>query len=205
MGYNGAVMIPEQRKSFEPRPGPFIGPRNSPDIGPLLDREHGGVALQDPSEGLVARSWLGTASDTQIQISTQGVAPTVVVTDVDITEFSFTFDQNMNVVVSYVAGGVAKLNWFDVTVPAQVTTPFGALDSPKVSLDDKHPLANDTSDVIFSYVRDGSLYYRQQRERYLTERLICTAGELLNLGIASPLLRKTGMGKTQRFQWEFYR
>lgn len=196
-------MIPEERISSEQLRSAFLGAKNSPDIGPMLDRENGGVALQDPSQGLLVRQWLGTASSTQIQISTQGVSPIVVVNDVDISEFSFSFDQNMNVVVAYVAGGVTKLNWFDVMVPGQVTTSFGSLVTPKVSLDDKHELANDTSDVIFSYIRDGSLYYRQQRERYQTERLLADATTLEENGISDPRLRRIGMNVNLRFQWEF--
>jgi len=191
-------MIPEERLSSTAVIAPFMGARNAPDIGPLLDRENGGVALQDPSQGLLAKEWLGTCDGSQITLSAEGVSPTVVITDTDITEFSFTFDQNMNVAVSYVAGGSTKLNWFDLTVNQQVTTVFGAgYLTPRVSLDDKHPLASDTSDVIFAYVLNDNLYYRQQRDRYQTERL-------LKAGLNGFLLRKIGMNTKNRFQFQIY-
>jgi hypothetical protein len=189
-------MIPQERISTVPLPAAFLGARDAPDIGPLLDREDGGVALQDPSQGLLVRRWLGVCDGTDITLSTAGVEPIVVISDTDITEFSFSFDQNMNVVVGYRAAGIAKLNWFDVVANAQVTTVYGAdYLSPRVALDDKHPLASDTSDVIFAYIRGDALYYRQQRDRYQQERLLA--------GSVPGALNKIGMNAENRFQFEF--
>jgi hypothetical protein len=191
-------MIPEERLSTIPKGAAFMGARASTDIGPLLDREDGGVDLQDPSQGLLAKQWLGVCDGSDIVISASGVSPITVVTDSDITEFAFTFDQNMNVTVSYRAGGITKLNWFDIIANDQVTTTWGAdYLSPRVALDDKHPLASDTSDVIFAYVRDGALYYRHQRDRYQAEKLLLADME-------GRLLRKIGMNTQNRFQFGCY-
>lgn len=189
-------MIPENRISTTVASAVFLAPRDEEDIGLLQDREIGGVALQDASQGLLVKEWLGTCDGSQIILSAQDVTPTVVVTDIGITEFSFTFDQNMNVVVAYIAGGQAKLNWFDINANAQVTTTLGTgYQWPRVSLDDKHPLASDTSDVILAYVKTGNLYYRQQRDRFETEYLLASG--------VSGRLRKIGMNTIGRLQFEF--
>ena len=196
-------MIPGSRRSTVSFGDQFLGARNATDIGRLLDREDGGVALQDPSQGLVAKQWLGKCDGTTITLSAPGVPATVVITDDDITEFSFSFDQNMNVAVSYRAGGITKLNWYDLQENGQVTTIFGSdYMNPRVALDDKHRLASDTSDVIFAYLRSGDLYVRQQRDRYEVEYLMATAAELLAEGITGPL-KKVGMGIQNRFQFAF--
>lgn len=189
-------MIPGGRLSTTQFPAAFLGARASGDISFLLDREDGGVALQDPSQGLLVKQWLGVCDGSTITISAPGVSPTVVITDTDITEFAFTFDQNMNVAVSYRAAGITKLNWFDIIANDQVTTVYGAdYLSPRVSLDDKHPLASDTSDVIFAYIRGTNLYYRQQRDRYDTEYLLGP----VESGYTP---HKIGMNVENRFQFE---
>ena len=51
------------------------------------------------------------------------------------------------------------------------TSILGAV-NPRVTLDDKRRGQTSSSDVILAYLRAGSLYYRQQRDRYLTEYLL---------------------------------
>jgi len=192
-------MIPDGRLSSEAVPARYAGGRAVPELRPTRDSEDGGVGLNNPAAGLLVRVWHGITDGTQITVWTDGVTPTVIVTDTDITEISFTFDQNMNYACAYVSGGVTKLKWFDVTVNSMVTTTFGEdYFSPRVTLDDKHRMATGSSDIIFAYFRDGALCYRQQRDRYATEY------ELQSGFDPQERLRRVGMNAAGRLQFEHY-
>lgn len=190
-------MIPQQRIQPLATGVAFLGAKASADIGPLLDREDGGIALQDPSEGLLYQAWSARiVGGTQIVITPASGGDTIWITGSEITECSLAFDQNMTPVIAYVEAGIAKLNWFDVTVNMQVTNVYDdTYKNPRVSLDDKHKLASSTSDVIIAYLRDGNLYYRQQRDRYLTEYLLESVME-------NRILQKIGMNISNRFQFQ---
>lgn len=188
-------MIPQGRLSSVTLFAPFMGARGDSGIGPILDREDGGIALNDPSEGLLYQPWLGVCDGVSITLSAPNTAPVTWITGAEISEFSFSFDQNMRPAVAYVEAGIAKLNWFDVAVNQQVTTVYDdTYRNPRMSLDDKHRLASDTSDVIFAYLRGGSLYYRQQRDRYLTEYLLASG--------VQGRLNRIGLNRQNRMQFE---
>lgn len=190
-------MIPQNRLSTWRMVAPFSGARAMPRLSLLEDREDGGVGLSDSSQGLLVKTWEATCDGADITLRADGVSPTVVHSDADITEISFTFNQNMQPVLAWVAGGITKLRYYDVGTSNFITTAFGATyQSPRVSLDDKHRLASDTNDVIFAYVRAGGLYYRQQRENYATERLLMS-------GLAAGTrLWRMGMSVENRLQFE---
>lgn len=92
--------------------------------------------------------------------------------DAPITELDFTFDQNMNPCIVYVSDGISKMYWYSPVEEEQVTTVWEGIYSPRISLDDKRKSRIPYSDIIFAYMRDNNLYYRLQRERYITEHLI---------------------------------
>lgn len=175
---------------------PFLFPRNIP-RRPKLDREHGGIAIQDPSEGLKARVWTGEIIGDDVVLAAPGVDPTTIITVAGIRRFGFTFDQNMQPFITYELedGGGAFFYWFDTTIPGFTTTelPAGSY-SPLCSLDDKRPLQTGTSDIILAYMRDGALYFRAQRDRYLVEYELET-------GLGSRTLIQIGMNTRLRFQF----
>lgn len=158
----------------------------------LQDWEMGGVALNDPSQGLEVQLWkftLEVAEDTGdsfVYVEAPSVAKVLMFSLPAgyISEIAGAFDQNMNPMVAYQTSGSAKIWWWDPTVTGMVhtTLPAGCIDL-RCSLDDKRRFNVAASDVILSYVRGGSLYCRLQRERYLTEhllqdnisRLVCSA------------------------------
>jgi len=75
-------------------------------------------------------------------------------------------------------------------------TNFGSsVSSPKLTMDDKRESQSASNDIIFAYVKSGSLYYRQQRDRFQTEYF-------LRSGVAK--LKKIGMNDKLRLQflWE---
>nr|PZN74572.1 MAG: hypothetical protein DIU57_19165 [Pseudomonadota bacterium] len=121
--------------------------------------------------------------------------PQAVYTGDDITEVSLAFDQNMNVCVAFVEAGMAKLLWYDTTVNQLVVTELGeGVTHPRVALDDTREFNRANSDIILAYIKEGALYYRQQRDRYQIERLLSPGPWIA--------LKRIGMGSGYRFQFQ---
>jgi hypothetical protein len=175
-------MLPDNVLSSQVVPGNFTGARAMA-VTRYIDYEDGGIALNDSTQGNQYQVWRARLIRNQVLLSAQNTAEFVLYEAPDITEISFSFDQNMRPVLSFVQAGRAKIRWYDPVASAQVVTdlPASAI-TPKVLLDDKRQTQTSRSDVILAYVRDGGLYYRQQRDRYLVERLLAT-------GITSGILR----------------
>lgn len=180
-------MLPNHTLSLVPIPGYYLPPD---DIDPskIKDYELGGIALQDPSQGLKVQVWeayleqrLGnTGADIWITSANHG--PSIIFTGGNITEISFTFDQNMRYFLTYVESGQAKLYWYDAVAAGYVVTnlPVGAR-SPRCCLDDKRAMQVGVSDILLFYVRaDNVLCVREQRDRYLVEYVL-QAGVLLDV------------------------
>lgn len=145
----------------------------------LRDWEMGGIALNDPSQGLDYQLWKYTlvidplTEHGQVFVQAPSVPPTLMFEGDFISEIAGAFDQNMNPMVAYQQSGVPKIWWWDPTVPGMVhTTLSGACIDLRVTLDDKRQFNVADSDIVLSYVRDGSLYFRLQRDRYSIEYLL---------------------------------
>tara|TARA_R110001592_G_scaffold98896_1_gene281988 strand:- start:647 stop:1225 length:579 start_codon:yes stop_codon:yes gene_type:complete len=166
------MSLPDNALSKSPVPAVFVGARALA-VTRTVDYEDGGIAIQDPSRGSQYQRWRGRLLGENIILDAPEVEPFVALSGPGITEISFTFDQNMNPAVAFVQDGVAKLWWFD-SVPGQQVITELAVDviTPRVILDDKRFTQTSNSDVILGYVRDGTLYYRQQRDRFTIERIL---------------------------------
>lgn len=196
------MSLPGDSLSTAPAPSDFLGGRAL-----TLTKEHdfetGGVALNDASQGHFVQIW-----DAQIEVSRTVIVlrneagfESTIYEGVDITEISVTFDQNMRSTFAFVEADQAKLEWFDTSIGNKVITNFGFdVRNPRVSLDDKRSRQVANSDIILSYIRDGNLYYRQQRDRYETERLLASNV----LPTPESYLRRTGMSSANRFQFEIF-
>lgn len=184
------MAMPGNVTSTTPVPGTITGGR-ALGVTPWIDYEDGGVALNDPSQGLLYQVWRGRLLNGEVVLDAPSVAETVVYANSAMTEMSFTFDQNMRPVVALVADDVAYLYWYDSTLPGQTTTEIGAgVITPKVILDDKRPLGLANSDVVLAYIRAGYLRTRIQRDRFLIEYTHDTVGEdaqLIKVGFNSQL------------------
>tara|TARA_R110001606_G_C15330447_1_gene645518 strand:- start:38 stop:610 length:573 start_codon:yes stop_codon:yes gene_type:complete len=164
-------MMPDNVLSSTPINAAFSGARALP-VTRTVDYEDGGIAIQDPSRGSQYQRWRGRLLGENIILDAPEVESFVALSGPDITEISFTFDQNMRPAIAYVQDGVAKLWWFDSVPGQQVITEYPGAITPRVILDDKRFTQTSNSDVILGYVRDGTLYYRQQRDRFTIERLL---------------------------------
>lgn len=185
-------MLPNGVLSDQVIYAPFIPPRDIYPT-PLVDYELGGVALNDSSQGLQVKVWHGVYTKGSIVFDAPGVDPTVIYTASGITEFSMTFDQNMQPFLAYVQNKIARFRWYDTTVNQFVVVdlPAGSI-TPKCCLDDKRSRETPSSDILLFYVNNGNLYYRQQRDRFTIEYLLKT-------GVGGTL-KQVGMNLVNRMQ-----
>ncbi len=184
-------MIPDNSLSSEPVPSPIIGGKANP------HQENGGVGLGDASEGLLYQIWTGSQVGDNIYVEAPNTAATLVYSGANISEFSFTFDQNMRITIAFVQAGVAKIYWYDSTIEDYATTAFeSGARCPKVLLDDKRASQTSVSDVLLVYINGDKLYFRQQRDRYGTRYELCS-------GVTDYTLTKIGMGNNYRIQFIF--
>lgn len=197
------MALPGDALSSESVVGSFLPPRN--DLKqPLEDYELGGLALNDASQGLEVYTWRGRYIDGSIVLDVPGiVSEQTVLTVADITEFQFTFDQNMQPFVAYMVNDEdAFYYWFDTTESEFVTSqlPAGSI-TPRCMLDDKRNasgILSGFSDIILTYMREGTLYYRQQRDRYAIEYTLKEDLDNFELG-------QFGMNTKLRLQWQLVR
>jgi hypothetical protein len=169
-------MLPGNVASSISVPGRVLAPDN---IGSSLfvDFERGGLAITDASLGLDYQDWQCkyNPSTGHVFINPVGDADALYVTIPGASEMAFAFDQSMRPVLAYMVGAVGRLRWYDTTVSSFATTEFTGIRSPRLTLDDKRPSQLGSSDIIFAYIKaNGDLCYRQQRDRYETERVLHT-------------------------------
>jgi hypothetical protein len=167
------------------------------------DYETGPTGLNDTSEGLLVKTWVFEIRGSTIVTypeATPSLTTTLGSGYGELTEISGTFDQNGRPIFTYVEDGEAKLNWYDSSIASFTVTNYGAtVLNPRVALDDKRFSQNPASDIIFTYIKNTNLYYRTQRERYLTEHLF-KASVIQN---ENTILFRVGLNRGYRFQWEF--
>jgi len=196
-------MLPEGGLSDPTAWSPFLYPDSVPSVplGPCTtprDLEIGGVDIGDAGLGMQVQVWQFRIAGDTLQVGPDPNGPwTDFLAAPSTTELSGTFDSSMNPVVGYVQSGITKLFWFDTSVLQYVVTEFPGASSPRLSRDDKRDSQASIADAIFTYLKDGKLYYRQQRDRYGVEYFLMDAPEgTIRLG-------RFGMNEGLRLQWEF--
>lgn len=162
----------------------------------LTDFEAGGVALNDGTQGLDNQIWSlrydgeeesATYGDLIVTGETSGETSAVINVP-GVKSCALAFDQNMNPFIAYeLETGEAKFYWYDTVSQAYTTTtlPSGSR-SVQCCLDDHRQTQTTTSDIILAYIRSGSLYYREQRDRYGVEYELASnvgASELYKVGM----------------------
>lgn len=171
------LLIPDQLRAV------FQWPmRKSTDF--LKDYEMGGLALGNAAGGLTQAVWELTY-----------IAPSIVLSGPDgdhtllsvagVTELGLAFDFNMRAFVTYMDADGAHYWWYDSTVGEYVTSDLPAdATHPRCCLDLRLQEYLSVADVLLAYQRGTALYYRQQRDRYLTEYLLTEdcGGSLVSVG-----------------------
>lgn len=148
----------------------------------LADYEVAGRALYDGTQGLNVRQWScravsredGASIVWDVQLSSGSGWVTMFTRGAQVTEVAFAFDVNMYPFIAFSEdNGDVGFWWFDSSDSTQKFTqlPTGSK-NPRCCIDEKREDQTDVTDVIFAYIRGGSLYFRMLRERYQTEHLL---------------------------------
>jgi len=153
-----------------------------------VDYSYGPLVINNGTEGVDDRVWKFYVENDTVKVEPEDGMdlPISLFTLAGITEISGTFSQSGRASVAYVASGVAYVWWYNPLNNAMVHNAFPGISSPKLKLDDPHRMATtkDTNDMLLVYIRDGGLYYRQQRGRFETELLLSSTvvgvGERIN-------------------------
>lgn len=189
------MSLPGGAFSAAPMPSALLNPDTAARVL-TQDFERGGVALNDPSQGLGVRDWKCWTDGSAVYVAPYPeLAPqTLVLVDTDVTEVSLAFDQNMAATVAYVAAGVSKLRWYNSLLSAFTVTEFAGATGPMLTLDDKRPSQTGTSDILLFYIRAGLACYRQQRDRFGIEFVLGAVTSAVTRVVAC------GMGVNGRLQ-----
>lgn len=194
-------MMPENELSTEPVQGSFLYPSNLSTTN-LSWFENGGIAIQDTSQGLEYQAWKGYWDpDDQTVYLVPGIdgTPIPILSQSDVVEFSFCFDQNMRYILSLLlSDGTLNLHWFSPITGTYVVTSYTDVQSAALTLDDKRSQSSEagSNDAILSYIKlGGDLVFRMQRDRYEVEYPLSTG--------VKPGYRITNFGMTKiwRLQW----
>lgn len=185
---DGQVSVPAHPSAF----AEAVNQRSTP----LIDYEVGGVALFDPNQGLQVKLWTLRSDGHAVTVEAEGVPAVVLFTRTGtITRVGLAFDQAMNPHVTFVEDGLVWLWWRDTIANAMVFTSFPGARSPCLGLDEKRASEMSNGDVLLSYLRDGSLCIRQQRDRFSVEQVKAS-------GITLDLI-SVGRNVGGRYQWMF--
>lgn len=189
-------MFPAGGMSIVPVLAPFLYPDDQP-YSPTTDYEMGGIALSDPTQGMMVLPWKVWVEGGIIYIDKVEGGAQEVITHASATQVSLAFDQNMFPVVAYVVGETSFLRWYNPVVGDMVITEYPGATNLKLTLDDKRPAFVHMSDVIFVYSIRGMLAYRVQRERYLIEH------EVGPIPVNQPIIYAVGKTRGNRVEISF--
>lgn len=191
--------MPGNVLSDTPEVGAFLAPRTglrANDAAGETDVHFGGIALGDPSHGLQYQLWTATCDGSNVSLSAPNTPSFVLLSGVGAKWVALAFDQNAREFVAYVdQSNIAHYYWYDPIIPGFTTsTVTGVVPRVFATLDDERVLELPTSDIIFTYVRGGHLFMRQQRDRYGVE---------YDLGVAPAAQAQVGMSTVNRLQFAF--
>ncbi len=185
-------MIPANAFTPTPNSSAFISPYNLA-YTPLSQTVLGGTAIGDGAAGRQVKNWTATFTGSAIEVAAVGDAPSFTLAVTDVQSVSLAFDNNMGVVLAWMTTGGANLYYFNTVTSSYTTEFFSGVTSCRVVVDDAREFNTANSDVIFGYTKAGSLYWRQQRDRYQIERLI---------GTTTKKLKRMGPNTLNRLQFE---
>lgn len=173
---------------------PFLEPDASDDED-IQSLESGGFAISNTTEDRLFQTWRAFIDGSNANISPLSGSPvTTFVTATGLDLVSVGFDSNMNPALAYRENGIIKFKWFNTLTGVFQTDSYPFATSCRVSTDDKRAAQTAASDVIFAYVEAGTLYYRQQRDRYAVRYEVGPAPGLT--------LIRLGMTENNRFTFE---
>ena len=132
----------------------------------------GPVGINDPSKELNNKFWAAYVDAGDLYLSdTVNLTNTLILSEPDgIAKVALAFDQNANDTYAYITDtGVLKLRFFDSLIPGDSLVDLGPAQSVTLTMDMKYYPSSDQSDILLYYIRDGAIYCRVQRDRFLIE------------------------------------
>lgn len=173
-------MMPDNVLSTTPVGGRFLTPNR---YDKLIDYEWGANDLFDTTSGLLSKLWYSKYEDEKVIIYNDSVSHVILELD-GIESISFAFDYSMQWFLTYVRNGETFLMWYNSATNQHELINYGAdYKTPQISLDDHRVENSVNSDIIFAYIKNGILYTRQQRDRYLIEYEHTFYDELVQIGM----------------------
>lgn len=162
-------MIPQHKFMTLPIASPYVWGAEFRST-PTESWEMGGRDLSDPSGGLIYQMWHGVLEDGTVYLDAPEVPKQPILSVLGMTQMDFSFDQNMKPCVCYTANNHCFFWWYNAVSLSYETLDLGAdAITPVVLLDDKREALTSGSDIIVFYLRNGRMYYREQRDRYMIE------------------------------------
>jgi hypothetical protein len=198
------MALPDNQASSTPILADYIPPYDRYK-SPFVDFEEGGIALYDGTQGTQIQFWTMTYDDDELSpgygdftmIPESFGSPTVVLNVANVKEVCMAFNQNMDFIICYyLEDGSCKYYYYDTVLEdyQTLTLPAGSR-SPQLCLDDHRWLQTGEADDILAYIRAGTVYYRQERDRYTVERTLGT-------GVGDAKLYRVGMTKNGRLKFD---
>jgi len=192
-------MLPDNTLSSIAVSAPFLPPDDRP-REPLIDWERGGIGISDASLCHDVQNWKAWYAGNVIWVAPEAdlSAKTAVLELGGVTELALAFDISMHVTLVYMRNGLANLYWYDTNLNDHTTTPYQDITSPRLTLDDKRESQSSVNDVLFFYLKFGQLRYRQQRDRFLIERVLADVPDF------GARIENVGMTTGNRVEIRFY-
>lgn len=194
------MSLPDGEISSKKMPSSFLNEEGDYGTDLNIDYELGGIALKDPSQGLMVQVWKCVVEDffNLVIYNELNTKYLLFKKPYAITNISFTFDQNMNPFAAFKQLNEWHCYWYNsVTAQQEFFQMEAGITNVKATLDDKRTPNFSNSDIILSYTKNNNLYYRLQRDRYEQEYLVAN-----NCG---DYLYNIGMTKNNRLQWTLSR
>ena len=188
-------MLPNNQWSSMPVIADLLYPRDTKE-SLLSSKDYGPIAVQNTTQGLKAKVWSVSYDSASGAVRLQDGS--LLFVEKNIKELDLTFNQTANPFVAYRVGSNIKIFWYDTTTSTYVNKTIGLGDQPFCYLDERRPEFSAKSDVILIYHRNGSVYYRLQRDRFDIERPTGITGKT-NL-----VIENFGMAKNNRLLIKFY-
>ena len=194
------MSILQNRLSDEPIVSPYIPP-DDVDHGLNEDWERGPIGVNDSSAGMAYQDWHLTFAGGTFTVTPQTTgSPTNVLTGQDSVQCTFCFDQTGQPTISWIDSlNRGFIYWLDIQTGQPEIFAFQApVTSVGLCLDDKRPRQVRVNDMLLWYTINSTrsanhaLYYRQQRDRFLTPYLLADP--------VWPYIHKLGMNSELRVQ-----
>lgn len=178
-------MFPNNATKIVDSAAELLPPYNITKSNPIVDRELGPSAVNNISDGLMARTWICQYNPTSGDVSLDD--GTFLFNAPNLTELSFTFDQAGRPFVAFSDVGVLKIWWYNPTVSAITITEIGDGYSPLCRLDERRNELVGSSDIILIHKSSSGIKYRYQRDRFVVEYSTPISNpesvEILNFGM----------------------